>query len=77
MLFRTKDELEEIIDICKDYNVEVAESMYRRKPTEVEEIIKTCQECGMKVTGSCFRKNLGGNVRNSKAGSFKFYKQRK
>ena len=56
MLFRTSDEIEDILEICKNYNVTPQDGMYKRTPQEVKEIIDICIEKGIKVKSSIFRK---------------------
>ena len=57
MLFRTKDEIDEIIKLCDENNITCYDGMFKRKKEEILQIVELCQKYSIPITDSCFRKN--------------------
>ena len=54
---RTIYEIEDIIRICKKYNVEITGSVFKQNAEEIEEIVEICKKYNIEITGSVFRQN--------------------
>ena len=54
---RTIYEIEEIIKICKKYNIEITETVFRQSTAEIEKIIEVCKKYNIEITGSVFNQN--------------------
>ena len=53
---RTIYEIEEIIKICKKYNIEIKGTVFKQNAEEIEKIIKVCKKYNIEITGSIFMK---------------------
>ena len=53
---RTIYEIEEIIKICKKYNIEIKGNVFKQNAEEIEKIIEICKKYDIEVTGSVFMK---------------------
>ena len=54
---RTIYEIEEIIEVCKTYNIEIKGNVFLKSADEIEEIIKICKKYNIEITGSVFLKS--------------------
>ena len=54
---RTIYEIEEIIKICKKYNIEITGTVFRQSADEIEKIIEICKKYNIEITGSVFYKS--------------------
>ena len=54
---RTIYEIEEIIKICKKYNIEIKGTVFKQNAEEIEKIIKVCKKYNIEITGSVFYKS--------------------
>ena len=54
---RTIYEIEEIIKICKKYNIEITETVFRQSADEIEKIIEVCKKYNIEITGNVFRQS--------------------
>ena len=54
---RTIYEIEEIIKICKKYNIEITGTVFRQSAEEIEKIVKVCKKYNIEITGSVFMKS--------------------
>ena len=54
---RTIYEIEEIIKICKKYNIEITGTVFRQSAGEIEKIIEICKKYNIEITGSVFMKS--------------------
>lgn len=53
---RTIYEIEEIIKICKKYNIEITGSVFYKSAEEIEKIIEICKKYNIEITGTIFLK---------------------
>ena len=53
---RTIYEIEEIIEVCKTYNIEIKGNVFKQNAEEIEKIIEICKKYDIEVTGSVFLK---------------------
>lgn len=53
---RTIYEIEEIIKICKKYNIEIKGNVFKQNAEEIEKIIKVCKKYNIEITGPVFLK---------------------
>ena len=53
---RTIYEIEEIIEVCKTYNIEIKGNVFKQNAEEIENIIEICKKYDIEVTGSVFLK---------------------
>ena len=51
---RTIYEIEEIIKICKKYNIEIKGTVFKQNAEEIEKIIEVCKKYNMEITSSVF-----------------------
>ena len=54
---RTVYEIEEIIKICKKYNIEITGTVFRQNADEIEKIVEICKKYNIDITGSVFCKS--------------------
>ena len=54
---RTIYEIEEIIKICKKYNIEITGNVFYKSAEEIEKIIEVCKKYNIEITGSVFLKS--------------------
>ena len=54
---RTIYEIEEIIKICKKYNIEIKGTVFKQNAEEIEKMIKVCKKYNIEITGSVFMKS--------------------
>ena len=54
---RTIYEIEEIIKICKKYNIEITGSIFMKGAEEIEKIIEVCKKYNIEITGNVFYKS--------------------
>ena len=50
------DEIKKIEQVCKDNEIEVTGSVFKRTAAEIKEIVEVCKENGIEATGSVFLK---------------------
>ena len=48
------DEIKKIEQVCKDNEIEVTGSVFKRTAAEIKEIVEVCKENGIEVTGNVF-----------------------
>ena len=53
---RTIYEIEEIIEVCKTYNIEIKGNVFKQNAEEIEKIIEVCKKYNIEITGSVFLK---------------------
>ena len=53
---RTIYEIEEIIEVCKKYNIEITGSVFYKSAEEIEKIIEVCKKYNIEITGTVFMK---------------------
>ena len=51
---RTIYEIEDIIRICKKYNIEITGTVFKQNAEEIEKIIEVCKKYNMEITSSVF-----------------------
>ena len=56
---RTIYEIEEIIEVCKTYNIEITGSVFHKSADEIEKIVEICKKYNIEITGSVFLKSAG------------------
>ena len=54
IFFRTADETEKIVEVCKENNIPITGSIFLRTAYEIEKIIKICKKYNIPITGSIF-----------------------
>ena len=54
---RTIYEIEEIIEVCKTYNIEIKGNVFKQNAEEIEKIIKVCKTYNIEITGTVFLKS--------------------
>ena len=54
---RTIYEIEEIIKICKKYNIEITGNVFYKSADEIEKIVEVCKKYNIEITGSVFLKS--------------------
>ena len=54
---RTIYEIEEIIKICKKYNIEIKGTVFKQNAEEIEKIIKVCKKYNIEIKGNVFLKS--------------------
>ena len=54
---RTIYEIEEIIKICKKYNIEIKGTVFKQNAEEIEKMIKVCKKYNIEITGTIFHKS--------------------
>ena len=54
---RTIYEIEEIIEVCKTYNIEIKGNVFLKSAEEIEKIVEVCKTYNIEITGSVFHKS--------------------
>ena len=54
---RSAEEIEKIVEVCKKYNIEITETVFRQSSDEIEKIIEVCKKYNIEITGSVFYKS--------------------
>ena len=54
---RTIYEIEEIIKICKKYNIEIKGTVFKQNAEEIEKIVEICKKYNIEIKGNVFKQN--------------------